>query len=147
MCKLCNSDNEQVPHKHNSVKGSFMYEFKECVIDYTGEYPCRKCLVAIPKMETVLMSGSLDDYIINKLFKSYSKCTYSHTEIRSKAKKLLHKKTKFIEKVVAEGITMRIFETNKVSFISRVYKKRSYQKTFDNIEDAIMFRLKIKEEQ
>lgn len=140
MCKLCNTPKPPVTIRHNTVKTSRLSLFKNIVKDYTGEFPCQSCIVAVPDRGTIERHGGLDGYIISKLFRKYSEKMYSRSCI-SNARKIFYDKPKEIEKKVSKCIRERSSETGHITYIAAIYRNNTlHRKNFSTLDEAIKYR-------
>ena len=145
MCRLCNTDNAGVGHKCNSVKGSWQSYFKNVVLEYTGEYPCKKCIEAVgPESQTILYGG-IDTYIIDKLFRRHCENLYSKNNIQA-AFKIFYLKPKDKERTIEKCIVKRIHGVSGGTsyIVRRRIKGKRHCKSFPDLSTAREYRDNLK---
>ncbi len=145
MCKLCNTDNKPQAIKHNCIKESFSSQFKHIVFEYTGKYPCKSCIIALPSKNTVELYGGIDTYIIGKLFRKYYQKLYTREDIKS-AGKIFYSKPKDKESAVDVCIRKRVSGcSGDVSFIvAKRINGKQHKRSFFEINEAIQYRDSLK---
>ena len=148
MCKLCNNSDPswvRINYRIGKAKNKEMEIVWEIIKDYTGMYPCRKVRGLFSEGMLNHSKKSIDDVIIDKLFKAYAnrnqvlelnpsiRRTGENHRYESKSRKLIS---------VSKHICKRInINTKKQTFILRILRKDiRLIKTLDTLDEAIVFR-------
>jgi len=69
MCKLCNTPEPPIIPRPRTPKTKL---FVEVTKDYTGEYPCVKCMQSFKgRVSNLIPEDGMDKYILTRLYKGY----------------------------------------------------------------------------
>ena len=151
MCRLCNNSDPSWVRKDNRGHAPVQAIEEACniVIQYTEMYPCKKARQVIAKSLICNSYKSIDDVIIDKLFKSYDTKNQRHVLTRENFSRtatndIYEKKaiTRTFASKMIQQVVNRI--TNKKTFMLRITRKNlKVIKQFNTLEKAIFYREEI----
>ncbi len=140
MCKLCKDNSPS----HVSNRGIALV-FQTAVFDYIGEYPCKAAHI----MWNSSCLKDIDDYIIERLLKSYTKGVYTGRKV-SQVKRYLKDKDKVCErnrKYITQNIVIQKVDTSikkntntKTGTITYTAKGKHMYKNFTCLDQARLYR-------